>query len=102
MRDKLNWHVLELVIPVGRAHAISRTKLAEKLKLPDRYMRRMIAAAQRDGMIICNDQDGRGYYQPQSVADIERAYKQERSRALATLVKLKTMRQQLKNAGRNV
>ena len=90
------------LIPFGKEKAVTREYLAEALGLKDRTIRRAISKARMDGVIIINDQNGNGYYRSDDIADIERAYKQEKRRALSTMVCLKRMRQRLKEAGRPV
>ncbi len=50
-------------IPYGRKNAITRTRLRIVTGLNDRQIRRMIAEA-RENTIILNMQDGNGYYRP--------------------------------------
>ena len=88
-------------IPHGEANAISRKDLAAATGLSDRGMRECIEQGRHNGILICSARQG-GYYQPDSVDDIERAYWQDYARAKAILHRLKTMRHILKREGRKV
>ncbi len=83
------------LIPLGMENAISRYELFAKceeheLCTSDRKMRRLIEKA-REEHVILNNQDGNGYYR--ATADdydnIKRHVKQERSRALSILKRMK-------------
>ena len=86
-------------IPFGKDKAIDRFALAEKVGLPDRQARKCIEELRGHSYIILNDQDGKGYYRSYDADDIYRAFRQERSRALAILRRMKEMRRVLKGAG---
>lgn len=88
-------------LPVGEDKAIPRQELATKIGLPDREMRRQIEAARDEGLLICYRPTG-GYFLPTRVSEVERTYRMDRARAIKTLKRLKTMRQILKAAGRDV
>lgn len=90
------------LIPKGKENAIPRAYLAARAGMTDRHVRKHIAEAIEAGEPIMNDQDGAGYYIADDLDEIERRYRQERSRALAILKKLKAMRRTLKEAGRDV
>lgn len=90
------------LIPEGKLKAISRERLAELSGLSDRRMREAIAQLRDDGAVILNDQDGRGYYKSVDLNEIEHHYWAERSRALAVLKRLKTVRRMLRDAGVDV
>lgn len=88
------------LIPKGRRNAISREDLAAALHTTDRKMRKAVAEAKKQGLMICNDGDG--YYQSDDLAEIQRQYDQDTSRAMAILKRRKPMRKVLKEAGRKV
>lgn len=90
------------LIPFGKEKAVTREYLSEALGLGDRAIRRAISKARADGVIIINEQNGNGYYRSDDIDDIEKAYRQEKRRALSTMVGLKRMRRILKEAGRPV
>ena len=89
-------------IPKGKENAVTRTELVIRTGICDRKVRQEIENARADGAIICNDQDGKGYYLPESNDEIYRAYKQDKHRALSILRRQKTMRKTLKEAGYTV
>ena len=86
----------------GKENAITRENLAKKMGMGDRDMRELVERARRAGYIIVNDCKGNGYYRTNNADDIEKAYWQERRRALSILSRLKTMRRVLKHLGREV
>ena len=90
------------IIPEGEDHAVTRRYLSIKLGLSDRMVRRAIEEARADGLLICNAQDGRGYYQSKDVAALKRQYKQDTARALAILKRRKPIRDYLKSQGEKV
>lgn len=85
-------------IPFGKDQAITRDALAAKVGLSDRVLRKAIEEIRRTHIIL-NDQDGKGYYRSYDLNEIYRAYRQERSRALAIMYRMKHMRTLLKGAG---
>ncbi len=89
-------------IPVGSENAIKRRDLCAKLGMSDRQVRKLIELARRDGNLIMNHSDGRGYYQSEDIDEIERQYWQEQARALSVLRRQKALRRRLVEAGRPV
>lgn len=89
-------------IPFGRENAVTRRELAMRLGVSDREMRKMIEDGRAEGLIIINDCTGRGYYQTDDLAEMERQYRQDTSRAMAILKRRVPLRNALKKAGRNV
>ena len=87
-------------IPKGRRNAISREDLAAALHTTDRKMRKAVAEAKTQGVMICND--GYGYYQSDELSDLWRQYRRETARAMSILKARKPMRDVLKAAGRPV
>lgn len=55
---------IEDYIPEGKENAITREELRQRTGLEDRALRDHIAGARRNGALIINLQDGRGYYKP--------------------------------------
>lgn len=100
--QSLETQAVVALIPVGKENAIPRSYLVARSGMVDRHVRRHIAKAIEAGEPIMNDQDGTGYYIADDMDDIERRYRQERSRALAILKKVSAMRRRLKEAGRDV
>jgi len=92
------------LIPQGKKNAISRTELRYRAQLNDRAMRELIEQERRNGAIILNLQDGRGYYRPapDELDDVLRQYKQNDRRAMSILVQQKHLRRALKQAGEKV
>ncbi|MEG1562857.1 MAG: helix-turn-helix transcriptional regulator [Bacteroides sp.] len=96
--------VLRLVFAVGRtrANATTRHTLCLRLGLSDRKVRELIECARRYGYFIINEQDGRGYFISDDLDDIERQYKQDTNRVLSVLARRRSLRDKLKEAGRDV
>lgn len=74
---------------------IGRHELNEILKVSDRKMRKWIETARQEGLVIANDQDGKGYYRPTTREELEALYRQNQSRALAILRQQKHIRRQI-------
>ena len=85
-----------------KANAVGRAELQTLMQKPDRIIRHIIAEARRDGFIICNAQDGAGYYLSDDPDEWEAQYRQDTSRALSILSRRKALRARLKAAGREV
>lgn len=83
-------------IPEGKANAIKREELPGLFGVCDRTAREWIAAAKRDGLLINNDQDGVGYYQPVTTEEIARGYWQTQNRTMSQLVQQKYRRARMK------
>ena len=88
----------------GKEDAITREELRFLTELSDRTIRELIEQARRNGAIILNLQDGRGYYRPapDELDDVLRQYKQNDRRAMSILVQQKHLRMALKQAGEKV
>lgn len=93
---------LQAVLPRGAANAKPRAQLARELGLSDRNTRALIEAARNEGLLICNEQNGHGYYIASDLDEIERTWRQMRSRAIATFRAARHFRRALKEAGREV
>lgn len=93
---------IETYIPFGRENAVTRTELRRITGKSDRKIREEIEQARREGHIIINNQDGRGYYRTDDPDEIARQYRQQRRRAMSILAQQKYMRRLLKAAGREV
>lgn len=83
-------------IPVGSVNAISRARLRQQTGLGDRMLREVIAQARRD-TCICNNQDGSGYYMPESVTEAQRWLRQEENRLKSIGWSLKGTRTYIKS-----
>ena len=96
-------NILKL-IPQGKANAISRTELRYRAQLNDRAMRELIEQERRNGAIILNLQDGRGYYRPapDEMDDVAQQYRQIKGRIESFSIQQKHLRRALKQAGEKV
>lgn len=88
--------ILANVLKFGRKNAQSRPELAALLGWTDRALRKNIERARQEGVVIANDQDGGGYYFPETRAELERQFKQNESRAMAILRQQKHLRKALR------
>lgn len=59
------------VIPVGHKNAVTRQRLCISTGMDDRRIRKVIAEARRENVIL-NLQDGSGYYVPDVKNDIDK------------------------------
>lgn len=84
-------------VPEGKENAIGRKDLAERLGVGDRTMRQWVELARLDGLVVANDQDGNGYYQPATDAELKRQLAQNDHRAKTILAQNKHIRQRLRD-----
>ena len=77
--------VLARILTFGAENAIPRAALIMKTGWPDRELRRNIEKARVEGLVIANDQNGKGYYRPNKREEFARLHRQNKSRALAIL-----------------
>lgn len=68
----------------GKANAVKRKDLPGRFLTNDRDARQMIETARREGVVICNDYDGNGYYIPTELDELVRQFR--RSRAMANAI----------------
>ena len=75
-----------------------RSLFAQKIGavVSDRTLRRAIERARQEGMIICNAQDGCGYFLPNTYEDLDRQELRNTHRALAILRQNKFIRRRKK------
>ena len=88
-----NTDVVAGALKYGKQNAIKREELCEILGVSDRQMRKMIEDAKRDGLVVCSDQDGNGYFLADTKDEYRRQYWQTYNRAMSLLVQLKYSRQ---------
>ena len=81
------------LLDYGKENAISRKDLAHIIGVSDRQMRKMVEEARRDGLVVCCDQDSKGYYLADTPEEYRRQYWQTYNRAMSLLVQLKGMRE---------
>ena len=88
-RNKLtaDHKALYLVIPEGRENAYKGSVLASVMGCDERRIRQMIEDLTVNGNIVCNLQNGKGYYRPVSEEDIDAMLKLTASRAYSLLRK---------------
>ena len=83
------------VVPEGHENAITRKDLAEALGVTDRTARQWLEIAKADGLVIANDQDGKGYYQPVTPDECRRQWQQNQRRAMSILRQQKYLRERM-------
>ena len=86
----------------GRQNARSREMLVALTGLSDRNVRQAIEDARENGVFICTDDDGRGYYLSDDVADLKRQYMKDTARIAAISKRRKHIRKYLKERGEEV
>lgn len=87
--------LLVSAIPVGKKNAVTNHQLRELLGISNREVRRLVSIARREVCII-NDQNGKGYYMPETKAEAEKWIKQETARAKSIFLGMKGARNYLK------
>lgn len=85
---------IEKYIPTGQNNAVSADSLCTVLNIDRRTVRKLISAAQENGAVILNMQDGRGYFVPadDEAKLVDDYIKQESARARSIFRKLRTAR----------
>lgn len=78
---------LYALIPEGREKALRINVLAAVMDVHERRVRQMIEDLTVNGCVICNLQNGSGYYKPNTDEDFEAMLKLNASRAHALLRK---------------
>ena len=89
---------------LGNGHKNARPgkALQEALHVDGRTLRQYIEDARAAGVVICNEQDGKGYFIAATMDEAERQYWQEHNRALSILRRMTPLRRMLVKAGRKV
>ena len=64
--------------------------------MSDRYVRKCVATARQEGFVIANNQDGDGYYIPQTIKALKDLEKQNNNRAMSILRQQKYIRQKIR------
>ena len=82
-------------IGIGKDNAVTREQLCTMTGLPDRSVRRLIADARDNGVVILNAQDGAGYYISDDPKELQRQYNTNRRRAMSILRQQKYIRRKL-------
>lgn len=96
--DKASKHAYLLnLIPHGKDNAILGRDLENVLKIDPRTRYSLIESARRDGLIICACD--RGYYQPETHAEMLSYYETAHARAVSILSTLKATRRELVKNG---
>lgn len=76
-------------IKVGKENAISRKTLVALTGLTDRKCRQLIEDERAKGTVICNLQNGKGYFLPETTKDYLAQFNINKSRAMSILVQQK-------------
>lgn len=85
----------------GKNKYIDRAALRELVQswtgryITDRTMRKMIETARQEGLVICNGQDGNGYFLPTTREELIRQYDQNESRAKSILRQQRFIRREM-------
>ena len=83
--------MLKSVLGRGKENAVKRSELAATFG-GDRIMRKAIEQARIDGICVCNDQDGKGYYIARDIEEVRRQHWQILNRAKSNFDQLKAFR----------
>lgn len=86
-------------IPVGydRARIPNDSRMIARMtRIPERKVLQLIEALRNEGHLICNRQDGFGYFLAENEADVLRQYRQDCARAMSILRRIKPFRHYLK------
>ena len=85
-------------IRMGKDLANTRHWIAMHTGLNDRNVRERIEELRNEGHLICNLQDGNGYFLAENEEDIEQQYLQDYARAMSILKRMKPFRHALREA----
>lgn len=93
MKDKLmdltpKHETLYNILGEGRENGLSKKVLVLKTGYPERKIRKLIEELNAAGLVVCNMQDGAGYYKPSTLEDYEAMINIETSRADALREKI--------------
>ena len=91
LAERYLWH--------GHDNAMPRWRLAWLMKMDDRSVRELLETARCAGVLVCNDQDGKGYYIAETEQEIARQYRRDKARFLSIAKRLKPFRAAMKEAG---
>jgi DNA-binding GntR family transcriptional regulator len=80
----------------GRKNAVTRSELARLAGVSDRRMRKAIEDLRNEGYLICNLQDGKGYFIAESEQDLKSQFAINNARAMSILIQQKYIRRELK------
>ena len=83
------------ILGIGKEHAVKREDLATLMETDDTSMRRAVCLARLEGVCINNDQDGIGYYLPNTIEELKRQYQQTERRAKILFAQLRAIRIQM-------
>lgn len=98
-RDKASVCIFDL-LPVGADHAISRRELTTLTGLPDRQLRRQIAAERMEGLLILSStaEVGGGYFRAANVAELRRWVAMMQSHISAVLAVIRAAQEAIAEA----
>lgn len=83
------------LIPYGHENAVTRDELRRFTGWGDRVLRENIERARNEGVVIANNQDGKGYYRPVTREEMARLYRSNQNRAMSILRQQKHIRERL-------
>ena len=86
-------------IGADKEHAVTLLQLIWDTGEPERAIRREIQRLRTEGLLINNDQDGKGYYYATEPDEVLRQYRQDRHRFLSIAARIKPAYQFLKEKG---
>ena len=76
------------ILGEGKENGLSKKVLVLRTGYPERKIRKLIEELNAAGLVVCNMQDGAGYYKPSTVEDYEAMINIETSRADALREKI--------------
>ena len=81
----------------GAKMANTRSWIAMHTGLSDRVVRERIEELRNEGHLICNPQNGSGYFLADTDEEVERQYRQDCARAMSILRRIKPFRHYLRS-----
>lgn len=80
---------------IGVENARTREQLCNLSGMCDRNVRSEIEKLRNEGIIIINNQDGKGYYISEDVNEMQKQYRQNQARAMSILRQQKHLRKRM-------
>lgn len=96
-KETMKQRVLKLIYHTKFLASTSQW-ISEVSGINERTVREIIEDLRGDGHLICNDQDGKGYYFAESYDDVLRQYRRDCRRAMSILRRIKAFRRYLREA----
>lgn len=93
--NSLKMQVLSCILH-GKDLANTSELIASHTRMSERRVREFVEQLRNEGYLICNEQNGKGYYLAETDEEVERQYRQDCARAMSILRRIKPFRRYLR------